>query len=239
MSYPHSKTLMTLYAARVCPFAQRAVWALKEAKAEYEIEFIDLKNKPSWYSLVNPLLKVPTLRLPDGQFLYESLLVARFVADKYPESGLMPSDPLARYNVDYFIERVGDLILKPSFEIARAPSEERVEKANEVVKNNLVKINTMLLERDSKNTGGNKGPYVLGSQFTLAEICTLTFLSRLELVFSLCNLELNEEMASKLGVDLSRFFEWRNAVFARPAYIESAPATEIIRHHYAPLMNLE
>ncbi|PVV04005.1 hypothetical protein BB560_001491 [Smittium megazygosporum] len=238
MSYPHSKTLMTLYTAKICPFAQRAVWALKEAKAEHATEYIDLKNKPSWYSLVNPLLQVPVLRMPDGQFLYESLLVARFVADKYPESGLMPSDPLARYNVDYFIERVGGLLLKPTFEIARAPSEERVEKANEAVKKNLVEINTMLLERDSKNTGGNKGTYVLGSQFTLAEICTLTFLSRLELVFSLCNLELNEEMASKLGVDLSRFFEWRNAVFARPAYIESAPTKDLMLTFFAPMMNL-
>lgn len=43
-----SDSKITLYNAVICPYAQRAVIALKESGADYEIVDIDLYNKPDW-----------------------------------------------------------------------------------------------------------------------------------------------------------------------------------------------
>ncbi|KDN51872.1 hypothetical protein RSAG8_00423, partial [Rhizoctonia solani AG-8 WAC10335] len=43
---------------KICPFAQRTVIALEEAKADYTTYEIDLSNKPEWYApKVNPASK--------------------------------------------------------------------------------------------------------------------------------------------------------------------------------------
>lgn len=39
---------IVLYTAKICPYAQRAAIALREAGVEYESVEIDLTNKPSW-----------------------------------------------------------------------------------------------------------------------------------------------------------------------------------------------
>lgn len=43
-----SNDKITLYNATICPFAQRAVIALKETGVDYETVDIDLLNKPEW-----------------------------------------------------------------------------------------------------------------------------------------------------------------------------------------------
>ncbi|KAJ2013317.1 Glutathione S-transferase omega-1, partial [Coemansia sp. S680] len=72
-TYPFKENAYTLYSYALCPYAQRAVRAFNIAKVPYVVEEIDLKNKPDWYHLVNPQLKVPALRTPDGTILIESL----------------------------------------------------------------------------------------------------------------------------------------------------------------------
>ena len=45
---------------------------------------------------VNPIGQVPTLRLPDGSALSESAAILIALAERHPDSGLLPSDPAAR-----------------------------------------------------------------------------------------------------------------------------------------------
>ncbi|SDJ90483.1 glutathione S-transferase [Aliiruegeria lutimaris] len=45
---------------------------------------------------IPPARTVPTLRLPDGAVLWESLAIAEELASRYPDAGLWPSDPSAR-----------------------------------------------------------------------------------------------------------------------------------------------
>ncbi len=45
---------------------------------------------------VNPLGQVPTLVLDDGTVMSESAAILMALADRYPESGLLPADPAAR-----------------------------------------------------------------------------------------------------------------------------------------------
>lgn len=51
-----------LFSARVCPFAHRSRLALMEKHLPFTLIEIDLRNKPDWYSQLNPAGAVPTLR---------------------------------------------------------------------------------------------------------------------------------------------------------------------------------
>jgi len=45
---------------------------------------------------VNPLRQIPTLQLPGGQILTESAAILMHLGLAYPQSGLLPDEPLAR-----------------------------------------------------------------------------------------------------------------------------------------------
>ncbi|KZT66635.1 hypothetical protein DAEQUDRAFT_674641 [Daedalea quercina L-15889] len=109
---------LTLYTARICPYAHRVELALEEAKADYTKCVIDLSNKPSWYApKVNPASKVPAIayggpQVPPDQpslesvKLTESLVLLEFVADLYPNAYLLPVDPVQKARARFFIDAV-------------------------------------------------------------------------------------------------------------------------------------
>ncbi|KAG9099415.1 hypothetical protein FS749_001335 [Ceratobasidium sp. UAMH 11750] len=105
-----------LYSSEYCPFAQRTVIALQETKADYTKYEVDLINKPEWYApKVNPASKVPAIAYggpkvdptnpsPDSVKLAESLILLEFIADLYPNSGLLSSDPVERAQTRFVID---------------------------------------------------------------------------------------------------------------------------------------
>ncbi|KAI0701988.1 hypothetical protein BC835DRAFT_147026 [Cytidiella melzeri] len=110
---------LTLYTSTTCPYAQRVEIALAEAKnAKFTRYEIDLSNKPEWYApKVNPASKVPAITYggpevppdqpsPDSVKLNESLVLVEFIADLYPESGILPQDPVLRAKARLFINTV-------------------------------------------------------------------------------------------------------------------------------------
>jgi glutathione S-transferase len=56
--------------------------------------------------LKNPLGKVPTLETESGDYIYESLIVADYLDEKYPETPLHSRDPMQkakdRILIDHF-----------------------------------------------------------------------------------------------------------------------------------------
>lgn len=50
---------------KFCPYAQRAHLVLDAKKIPYNVCFINLTEKPEWFSKVSALLKVPGKRLFD------------------------------------------------------------------------------------------------------------------------------------------------------------------------------
>lgn len=61
-------TKLTLISFPLCPFVQRAIIALNEKGAEFDVVYIDLANKPDWFQKVSPFGKVPVLKVErDGK----------------------------------------------------------------------------------------------------------------------------------------------------------------------------
>lgn len=90
---------MKIYGSRFSPRARRAAIAAAETGAP--IELVELnpgkgENQTPAYLAKNPMGKLPTFEDDDGWCLWESGAILVYLADKYPEQGLLPREPRAR-----------------------------------------------------------------------------------------------------------------------------------------------
>ncbi|KAI0765189.1 thioredoxin-like protein [Fomes fomentarius] len=103
-----SQPQITLYSSPLSPFGDRVRLALEEAGAIYTLYNIDTRNKPAWYiSKVNSAGKIPALTYggpktspedpsPESAKLAESLAIVEFIAEIFPQTNLLPADPVLR-----------------------------------------------------------------------------------------------------------------------------------------------
>ncbi|KAI0634696.1 hypothetical protein C8Q77DRAFT_1103581 [Trametes polyzona] len=111
---------LTLYAAVDSPYPHRVRLALEEAKAEYDVIWIDLLNKPEWYGkkVYPDGAKVPYLIYggnqlhpdeepsPEAVKIPESLVILEFLAEIFPGAHLLPTDPVLRARARLFYTAV-------------------------------------------------------------------------------------------------------------------------------------
>lgn len=98
---------------RFCPYAQRIHLVLDAKQIPYHTIYVNLVQKPEWLTKYSPLGKVPALGLTnekDTPYIYESLMVAEYLDEKYPQVPLYPKDPLAKTWDRLWIESFNDLI---------------------------------------------------------------------------------------------------------------------------------
>ena len=74
-----------------CPFCERVWFALEELSIPFEVEFIDLSNKPKWYTDMVPTGKVPAVKIGED-IVYESKDILLTIEEKF-EPSLLPEDP--------------------------------------------------------------------------------------------------------------------------------------------------
>ena len=69
---------------KICPFVQRVTGLLEAKNVPYEIEYIDLKNKPDWFLDISPTGQVPVLITETGAPLFESDAIVEYLDEVYP-----------------------------------------------------------------------------------------------------------------------------------------------------------
>lgn len=101
-----------MYSMRFCPYAQRSHLVLEAKNIPYHTAFINLKDKPEWLTQKSPLGKVPALEIPSvkGDPLIESLVIADYLDDQYPQNPLNAKDPLLRARDRILVERFNSFI---------------------------------------------------------------------------------------------------------------------------------
>lgn len=76
---------------------------LIEAGATYELEAVDLRTKKTAsganFLEINPKGYVPALEVELGEVLTEVSAIVQYIAERYPEAGLLPEGLLARAHV--------------------------------------------------------------------------------------------------------------------------------------------
>lgn len=74
--------------------SQRALWGLKEVDADFEFISVNLlegEHKRPEFLRLNPAGKVPVL-VDGDRVIPESAAIVLYLADKYPQKGLLPTD---------------------------------------------------------------------------------------------------------------------------------------------------
>lgn len=90
--------MFTLYTAPLSGNGRKVHMFLEEVGAQYELSRLDLlkgEQKNPDYLKLNPNGKVPTL-VDDGFVLWESNAILLYLAEKFPQARLLPTDPQDR-----------------------------------------------------------------------------------------------------------------------------------------------
>ncbi|KAG7211463.1 hypothetical protein KM043_010744 [Ampulex compressa] len=85
-----------LYNMAFCPFTHRIRLILTLKKIPHDIVNINLKDKPQWYFEIHEEGKVPVFVDTDGKIVTDSMAIANYLDEKYPEPGLYNDETKAR-----------------------------------------------------------------------------------------------------------------------------------------------
>lgn len=195
----------------LCPFVQRTQVMLREKGVDFDVDYIDLSDKPDWFVALSPTGKVPTLEVTteDGErvVLFESLVVNEYLEEAGGGRPMFPSDPLQRAYARAWIE-YSTALLQDCFALTAAADEASLEQVLERVRQKL--------DRLEQEVG--EGPFFLGDWMSLVDAAFVPALQRLKFTDELC-----PELAL-FGDPRPNVTRWWQAIEARPSVPSSAPA---------------
>ncbi|KAK0531568.1 hypothetical protein OC835_003631 [Tilletia horrida] len=222
---PTSSKPYILYTSKLCPYAQRAELAFHETTEADNVERVEvdiLRPRDPWYlEKVNPVGKVPALELTgtaggEKAVIPESLVIANFVAEAIPSSGLLSADPVQRARVRYVIERAAQ-ILQPHYPSALI---KRDEESVSGLFNALEELDKLL------NTVSSSGPFVFGDKLNLADIAIAPFVARILITSDpklgiVDNAVFSPSVPERFNTELPRLKAFLEAVKARPSWTKT------------------
>jgi len=110
---------MKLYLSAASSFSRKVRVLLLEKQVPHELEVLNLWE-PNDLQRVNPLGKVPALRLDDGRVLTGSALIADWLDAQYPQPRFVPADPDGRFEVrrwEAIADGVMDAVAASTYEL--------------------------------------------------------------------------------------------------------------------------
>ncbi|OUL20992.1 glutathione S-transferase [Nostoc sp. T09] len=189
-----------------CPFCERVWFALEEKEIPFETEFIDLSNKPKWYTDLVPTTLVPGAKI-EGKLVYESKEILLALEERFPTPALLPEDPDENAVARQWVEESETNGFR---DIAYKFLREKVTDANELAK--LQAEFEAKLDELEQTLAKYPGPYFL-SNFSLVDILYSPHLDRLA-----ANLPVYRGYHIKGNPRYPRINAWFAALNQRPAY---------------------
>jgi glutathione S-transferase len=186
---------------------QRAVVLLKEKEVDFDVTYIDLKNKPDWFLRLSPLGKVPVLKVGDA-VLFESLVICEYLDETNPPS-LHPADPLRRAVNRAWSEFSGELLVD-LYRLSLAQEAAEMETQRLAAREKLERLQGVL----------GDGPFFNGPRFALVDAAFAPVFMRIDLLQHLYPLHLLAELP---GVQ-----RWSEALLAREG-VQTSVAPEFPR----------
>lgn len=143
---------------------------MRAKDVEFEVTFINLREKPDWFLEISPHGKVPVLKV-DDEVLFESNAIAEFLDETVPPR-LHPEDPVQRARNRAWTDYV------PTF--SSALSGVYYTKTREDMEAGLANAPVAVdrLEKAIAGQRGNDGPYFNGPDLSLVDAAYAPFLQR-------------------------------------------------------------
>ncbi|GJE97135.1 glutathione transferase omega [Phanerochaete sordida] len=166
---------ITFYTHAYSVYSHRVHLALEEAKADYTLYTVNIWDKPAWYAAkVNPIGKVPAITYggpkvsPDAPSdasvkLRESLVLLEFLADVFPDAGLLPADAVQRAQARLFMRDADAALYEgmKAYFFAREPAQKLLDALERV-------------QRALPPAG-----FAAGAQWCIADMAAAPFLARI------------------------------------------------------------
>jgi len=189
-----------------CPFCERVWFALEEKEIPFETEFIDLTNKPKWYTDLVPTALVPAAKI-EGNLVYESKDILLALEERFSDRPLLPENPEENAIARQWIE---DAETNGFRNLAYKFLREPISDPNELA--NLQAAFEAKLDQLEETLGKYPGPFFV-STFSLVDIMYSAHLDRLA-----ANLPVYRGYHIKGNPRFPRLNAWFEAINQRPAY---------------------
>lgn len=187
----------------ICPFVQRAIITMNYKNIPYEVEYIDLNNKPDWFLKISPLGKVPVLRDND-EILFESNVINEYL-DEISTGSLVGSTPIEKARDRGIIELSSEAIMNLYYA--------SIAKDIDEMKSAIRKLETNL-KFVLKNF---IGPFYKGDELSLVDTSVIPVLYRLQML---------KKVMSGLALDKNdekKLLIWMNSTLDLKIVKESVP----------------
>ena len=191
--------MMVLFSGSTCPFSHRCRFVLNEKACDFEIQDVDLYNKPPEIDAMNPYGDVPILVERDLT-LYNPNIINEYIDERFPHPQLMPADPIQRARARLFLYTFE----RELFSFVRVlENRDETEKRKAIARNQIREQLMQLSPIFAKNK------FLMGDEFTMLDVMMAPLLWRL----------------GYYGIDLPKsaapLLKYAESIFARPAFIAS------------------
>lgn len=199
------------YSPGACSLSPHIV--AREAGVALELEKVDIKTKRTEsgadFRQINPKGSVPALQLVNGEVLTEGQVIAQYLADLNPASGLAPANgTLARYRLQEWLGFINSELHKSYSPLFNPATPETVREERKAALNRHYSLLEQRLSRQ---------PWLLGEAFTAADAY----------LFTVTN------WAAHVDLDLSQFgavAAFQQRVLQRPLVQVAMQAEGLINH---------
>lgn len=200
-------TKLTLISFPTCPFVQRAVIALKEKGADFDVVYIDLADKPDWFLDISPLGKVPVLKVEreghEPAIVFESAVIVEYLEETAPGRKIHPEDALERARHRSWIE-FGSQVLGDLWRFSSAQSEADLKSAGDALRARFERLENTIT-----------GPFFAGEQLSYVDIAFAPVFRQIDVLDGIVPTGLTE--------GLEKVAAWRKALAARESVQQAVP----------------
>ena len=152
---------------------------MRAKEVEFEVTYVNLRDKPDWFLEISPHGKVPVLKV-DDEILFESNAIAEYL-DETVEPRLHPEDAIKRARNRAWTDFVPDFSAALN-KIGYAKTKEAVEDGLEAAPKAISRLEGALAKERS-----NDGPYFNGDNLCLVDAAYAPFLQRFAIVEDILN----------------------------------------------------
>ncbi len=145
------------------PGVQRSVIMMRVKGVEFDVTYINLRDKPDWFLEISPHGKVPVLKVDDVP-LFESSAIAEYL-DEMIEPRLHPADPIKRARNRAWTDFLPTFAWGPGLNnVTYCASKEALPDALETARQRLARLEEAITQER-----GNDGPYFNGDSLCLVD----------------------------------------------------------------------
>lgn len=166
-------TLTLFYTPGTCALATRI--ALEEAGADYQLHLVDFRQQAQRspeFLAINPLGRVPALRLEDGTVLTENIALLTYIAQRYPQAQLAPTDAQGLAQMQGF-----NSFMSSTVHVAHAHKGRGSRWSDDPAAHESMKAKVPHNMRDAFTLIEHhhlRGPWVLGERYSVADAYLFT-----------------------------------------------------------------